>query len=154
MFGYGAGFVTVALLVDGGRLCCRGEGTLCPRVALSRGAWLSKNERFYKYEMVGVDMKKGLSSKEIIGKIEKNRDRIRGCGVRKVGLFGSYLKGTQRRGSDIDILVEFDEVTLGRYCNTMRLFEKLFRRKIDLVIEKDLKSGLSYVKKEATYVKI
>ena len=29
-------------------------------------------------------------------------------GVKKIGLFGSYAKGTPAKGSDIDILVEFE----------------------------------------------
>ncbi len=99
-------------------------------------------------------MKSGLDSEEIIRKIKRRRNDIRKLGVRRLGLFGSYLKGTQKRGSDVDILVEFDGLTLTKYCDALRLLEKLFRRKIDLVIEKDLKSGLSYVKREAVYVKI
>ena len=99
-------------------------------------------------------MKSVLNSKEIIRRIEGRRDEIGRLGVKRLGLFGSYLKGTQKRGSDVDILVEFNEVTLGNYCDAWRLLEKLLRRKIDLVIEKDLKSGLNYVRKEAVYVKI
>jgi len=95
-----------------------------------------------------------MNKEDIIGKIEGRRDEIRKLGVKRVGLFGSYLKGTQKRGSDVDILIEFDEVTLRKYCDMLRFLKKLLRRKIDLVIEKDLKSGLKYVKKEALYVKI
>jgi len=34
------------------------------------------------------------------------------------------------------------------------LLERMFKRKIDLVIEKDLHPELNYVKKEAKYVKL
>ncbi len=30
--------------------------------------------------------------------------------VRSLGLFGSYVRGEQRRGSDLDVLVEYSEV--------------------------------------------
>ena len=30
-------------------------------------------------------------------------------GVRFMGVFGSYVRGEQRRGSDLDLLVEFDD---------------------------------------------
>ena len=99
-------------------------------------------------------MKSELNSEEIVRRIEERRDEFGKFGVKWLGLFGSYLKGTQKRGSDVDILVEFDEVTFSGYFDFLDLLEKMFRRKVDLVIEKDLKPGLSYVKKEAIYVKI
>ena len=34
------------------------------------------------------------------------KDKIREFGVKKIGLFGSVLKGKQKWGSDVDILVE------------------------------------------------
>lgn len=111
-------------------------------------------ERFYKYGEANVDMRKGLDSKEVIRKIEENRDRFRGAGVKRLGLFGSYLKGEQKRGSDVDILVEFDEVTLEKYSDALRLLGKILRRKVDLVIEESLRDELNYVKKEAVYVEI
>jgi predicted nucleotidyltransferase len=30
-------------------------------------------------------------------------------GVRKIGLFGSYARGEERTGSDLDVLVEFEK---------------------------------------------
>jgi len=99
-------------------------------------------------------MKSGLDSKEIIRRIETRRNEIRKLGIRKLGLFGSYLKGTQKRGSDVDLLVEFDEVTWNGYFDALDLMKKIFQRKIDLVIEKSLKPELDYVKEEAIYVKI
>ncbi|RLB87468.1 MAG: nucleotidyltransferase, partial [Deltaproteobacteria bacterium] len=33
---------------------------------------------------------------------------IRRFGVKKIGLFGSYVRNEERRGSDIDLLVEFE----------------------------------------------
>ena len=30
--------------------------------------------------------------------------------IKEPGIFGSYARGEQKRGSDIDILVEFDEL--------------------------------------------
>ena len=50
-----------------------------------------------------------LSSDEILKKIEKNRDKIRGFGVKRIGLFGSYTRGKQNERSDIDILIEFEK---------------------------------------------
>jgi len=74
--------------------------------------------------------------------------------VRKLGLFGSYIKGKQKEKSDVDILVEFDSLTFDNYIGLLRFLEKTLKRKIDLVIESDLKPELKYVKKEAIYVKL
>lgn len=97
---------------------------------------------------------KKLTSKIIIEKIKQEREKLKEKGVKKIGLFGSYSKDKQKKGSDIDFLVEFKIIDLDKYIYVLNLLEKLFRRKIDLVIEKDLKPELNYVKKEAKYVQI
>ncbi|RKZ26399.1 nucleotidyltransferase, partial [bacterium] len=39
--------------------------------------------------------------------LEKNRDKIKQYGVKKIGIFGSYVRNEQTNISDIDIIVEF-----------------------------------------------
>lgn len=98
--------------------------------------------------------KKQMKKEEILKKIEESRELIKENGVKKIGLFGSFAKDKQNKKSDIDILVEFDKPTLAKYLYVLRLLEKKLKRKIDLVIESDLKPELVYVKKEAEYVQI
>lgn len=93
-------------------------------------------------------------NKKIIKKIEEIKEEIKAKGVKKLGLFGSYAKGNQKKNSDIDILVKFENLNFNNYMELLFLLEKIFRKKIDLVIEEDLKPELNYVKKEAQYVKI
>jgi len=50
-----------------------------------------------------------LTSEEILRKIEENIDEIKRFGVKRIGLFGSYVRGEQRAESDVDILVEFEK---------------------------------------------
>lgn len=99
-------------------------------------------------------VKNKLNSKKIIKEIEDNSKDIRKFGVKKIGLFGSFLKDKQHKKSDIDILVTFDKETFDNYINLLFLLERTFRRKIDLVIEKDLHPELNYVKKIAKYVRL
>ena len=99
-------------------------------------------------------MKKRLTSKKIIETIENNKNKIRKYGVKKIGLFGSFVKEKQKPKSDIDIIVNFNKISFDEYMELKFLLERLFRRKIDLVIENDLKPELKYVKKEAQYVKL
>ncbi|KHO51504.1 MAG: hypothetical protein QT05_C0039G0003 [archaeon GW2011_AR13] len=45
-------------------------------------------------------------------------------------------------------------MNIDKYLYVLNLLEKLFNKKVDLVIEKNLKPELKYVIKEAEYVKI
>lgn len=75
-------------------------------------------------------------------------------GVKKVGVFGSFTKGEERRDSDVDILVEFKEgqKTFGNYMELKFYLEELFGRKVDLVIETAIKPRLrEQILKEAVY---
>ncbi|MFH0711763.1 MAG: nucleotidyltransferase domain-containing protein [archaeon] len=96
-----------------------------------------------------------LTNKKIIREIERRRDELRAKGVRKVGLFGSYLKGSQKKGSDIDLLITFEKENLGKnYFEVLFYLENLFKRKIDLVATQSLRPELNYVREKAIYVKI
>lgn len=52
-----------------------------------------------------ADMKK----EEIIKRIRENKDKIKGFGVKRIGIFGSIVRGEDKEDSDIDIIVEFEE---------------------------------------------
>jgi uncharacterized protein len=98
--------------------------------------------------------KETLNSKEIIKKIKEKSKDIKKYNVKKIGLFGSFAKNKQHKKSDIDIIVNFNEETFDNYMDLLFLLEKMFKRKIDLVIEKDLHPELNYVKNEAKYVRL
>jgi len=55
--------------------------------------------------------------------------------VRRIGLFGSVIRGEEREDSDVDILVDFEcgHSTLHNYMSLQRFMQALFSRKIDLV---------------------
>lgn len=73
-----------------------------------------------------------------------NMEKIRGYGVRRIGLFGSYSRGEQTETSDVDILVEFedDEKTFDNYMDLKFFLEDLFGLKVDLVMEGTIKPDL------------
>ena len=97
---------------------------------------------------------KKINEEKILEEIKKNKEIIKKKSVKKIGLFGSFAKNQHTSKSDIDILVEFDEPTFNNYTSVLHFLEKMLKRKIDLVIESDLKPELDYVKKQAKYVKI
>ena len=47
------------------------------------------------------------SKEEIISKIKASKPQFLKLGIQNIGLFGSYLRNEQKKGSDIDLLVEF-----------------------------------------------
>ena len=98
-------------------------------------------------------MDQNLTPQTIIRTLEEQKSVLRKYGVKKIGLFGSFLKRTTHKKSDIDLLVRFDEPTFDKYMELKFMLEKLFHRKVDLVIEGSLKPSLRYVKEEALYAK-
>jgi predicted nucleotidyltransferase len=55
-------------------------------------------------------------------------------GVKRAGLFGSYVRGKLRRDSDIDILVEIEEdISLLDFVGIKLELEEALGRKVDLV---------------------
>ncbi|KKF99460.1 MULTISPECIES: nucleotidyltransferase family protein [Methanosarcina] len=65
-------------------------------------------------------------------------------GVKRIGIFGSFVRGEEKAGSDIDVLVEFDETktTFDNYMDLKFYLEDLFKREVDLVIESSIKPRL------------
>ena len=63
--------------------------------------------------------------------------------VQKAWVFGSYSRGEESPGSDIDILVQFQpgaNVTLFKYAGMVEALQKLLKKKVDLVEEGQLKN--------------
>ncbi len=95
-----------------------------------------------------------LTYEEILEKIEENRERIRKYGVKRIGVFGSFVSREQSSESDIDILVEFEKgkKTFDNYMDLKFFLEDLFRRKVDLVIVETIKPGLKpYILRSVRY---
>ena len=65
-------------------------------------------------------------------------------GVKRIGIFGSFVRGEERSESDVDVLVVFqkDEETFDHYMDCKFYLEDLFDRKVDLVIEDTIKNRL------------
>ncbi|MFC1620844.1 nucleotidyltransferase family protein [Candidatus Omnitrophota bacterium] len=60
--------------------------------------------------------------------------------VKEIGIFGSYLRGEERKNSDLDILVEFEESpSLFKFIQLEHYLEGLLKVKVDLVMRDALK---------------
>ncbi|MEO6759201.1 MAG: nucleotidyltransferase family protein [Saprospiraceae bacterium] len=54
-------------------------------------------------------------------------------GVSEIGVFGSFVRGEERAGSDIDVLVDFDrQVDLFDIMELQWYLEEIFRYKVDV----------------------
>jgi len=54
-------------------------------------------------------------------------------GVKKIGIFGSYAKGTPAEGSDVDILAEFERPIGLKFIAFVEYLEKLLGSKVDVL---------------------
>jgi len=82
-----------------------------------------------------------LNKINILKALSNHSESMDNYGVRKIGLFGSFVNKTHKSGSDVDILVEFHKgkKTFDNYMGLKAMLEKLFGRKVDLVIKDALK---------------
>ena len=91
----------------------------------------------------------------IIREIEKGlpvlRDKYR---IRKIGIFGSYLRGEQKRKSDLDILVDFEKtVSFFEFLALEGELSRLTGKKVDLVMKTALKPGIGkHILREVVYL--
>jgi predicted nucleotidyltransferase len=61
-------------------------------------------------------------------------------GVRDLAIFGSYVRGEQKTGSDLDVLVEFDQVpSMFGYLELEKTLTEIAGVKVDLVMRRALK---------------
>ncbi|MDP3090988.1 MAG: nucleotidyltransferase family protein [Nitrospira sp.] len=75
------------------------------------------------------------TKQDVLAILRDNRVRLRSFGVRRLGLFGSFVRGEQREDSDIDFLVEFEpgQKTFDHFMNLAVLLEDLLHRRVELV---------------------
>src|SRR4030042_3396363 len=102
--------------------------------------------------MKRINRKKELTEKEIMNLLKQHRDILRKYKVERIGLFGSYVGGEQKRQSDIDFLVEFEEPTFDNFMDLAFYFEGLFGKKIELITNGSLSPYIRpYVEREVRW---
>ncbi len=63
--------------------------------------------------------------------------------VKKIGIFGSYVRGEQKEDSDLDIIVDFSEpVSLLKLVNFENFLQNITGLKVDVVPEGDIRPEL------------
>ena len=99
-----------------------------------------------------------LAKKDIKNRIVLHSKKIKSLGVSTIGLFGSYVRGEQKKTSDIDILVTLkrDRITFNNYMNFCFFMDDIFKeKKVTIVTKKGLSPYIApYILKEVEYVKV
>lgn len=71
--------------------------------------------------------------------LEREKESIRSFGVSELGIFGSFARNEQKVTSDVDVLVELQRETFRDYMGLLGFLERLFGRKVDLVMKDTIK---------------
>ena len=95
------------------------------------------------------------SVEEIVKKISKYKEFLRQkYGVKDIGIFGSYVRGEVKKGSDLDIIVEFERsLGLLKFINLENYLSDLLGVKVDLVMKSALKPRIGkHILREVVYL--
>jgi uncharacterized protein len=96
-----------------------------------------------------------MDKQKIIETIQQARPILESrYAVARLGLFGSYLRGEERRASDIDLLVSFRrDVDLFEFLELRAFLQENLHHKVDLVMDSALKPAIGkHIRAEVEYV--
>ena len=97
------------------------------------------------------------TKQDLLKAITSNKEVIKGYGVCKIGLFGSFSKGTFNETSDVDLLVDFipELKTFDNFIELSFFLEELLGRKVELVTPQSLSKFIGpYILKEVENVSL
>lgn len=97
------------------------------------------------------------TKEEIVKRLRRRPEDLRRLGVRRLGLFGSFLHEAQHAESDVDVLVEFEpgEKTFERFMELSFLLEELLGRRVEVVTTESLSPYIGpRILKEVEHVEI
>ena len=101
-------------------------------------------------------MKANVKTKDdIFLAIQENEDKIKNLGAKRIGIFGSFIRGEQNDESDVDLLVEFEQgqKTFDNFMRMSFLLEEILQRPVELITTESLSPHIRpYVVKEVEYV--
>ena len=97
-----------------------------------------------------------MKKQTVLKKLAELKTPLLQYGVTKLGLFGSPVRGENKPGSDIDVLIDFqpEKETFQNFMCVCELLESIFKRqKLDIVTFKGLSPFVGQqILKEVEYV--
>jgi len=90
---------------------------------------------------------------DILAYLRESRDRFaQRYTVRRIGIFGSVVRGEAGEDSDLDVLVEMSEPTFDRYMDLKFELEEALGASVDLVLSDTVKERLRpIIEQEVVY---
>ncbi len=78
----------------------------------------------------------------------------RECQIKELGIFGSYVRGDQKKNSDVDILVTFNRTPgFFDYLKVENRLSKILKKRVDLVMKGSLKPNIGKnIMREVVYI--
>nr|WP_322487338.1 nucleotidyltransferase family protein [Chloroflexus sp.] len=107
---------------------------------------------WYAKQVMSVQTKE-----QILDLLRRHQRELQRLGVRRCGLFGSFVRNEAQTGSDVDIGVEFepDQKTFDHFMQLALFLEDLFDRKVDLITVEALSPYIGpHILREVEYVSI
>ncbi len=95
------------------------------------------------------------AKEHILAILRKHQAQIKALGVKRLALFGSFVRGQQGIDSDVDVLVEFkpDCKTFDNFSQLALFLEGLFGRRVELITPESLSLYLGpHILNEIEYV--
>lgn len=92
---------------------------------------------------------------EIARILRAYQEQVRALGVRRLGLFGSFVREEARPESDVDFWVEFEpgRKTFDNFMGLAFLLEELLQRPVELVTPESVSPYIRpYIESELEYV--
>jgi hypothetical protein len=94
---------------------------------------------------------------DILNAIREKVGQFHKLGVKRLGLFGSFVRGEPSTKSDVDILVEFEpgQKTFDHFMQLSFLLEEIFQRRVEIVTPESLSPHIGpHILREVEYVPI
>ena len=98
-----------------------------------------------------------VSRESVFQNLKKHKAELHKYHVKKIGLFGSVLRGNSTESSDIDLIVEFEEgeKTYENFIELAFYLDEIFQKKVELLTIEGLSPFLrNKILKEAYFESI
>lgn len=95
------------------------------------------------------------TKQNIITILKENDNILKNFGIKKVGIFGSFVREEQNDDSDVDLLAEFEkeQKTFDNFMNAAFFLEDVLGIPVELVTEESISPYLKpHIMKEVEYV--
>ena len=87
--------------------------------------------------------------------LASHKEQLVNYGVKRIGLFGSFVRNNEKENSDIDLLVDMvkEKKTFRNFMSLNYYLEDLFGRKVDLITIQSLSPHIGpHILKAVEYV--